>query len=94
MIAILGIVSTVLSTASSVLSVAKIFKDWHKPAGYLIRFINFIGGIVDWVIAKFEQVDQWLNGKKAKVDDKIVKKKIEKKHRRKYGRWKARRKKF
>jgi ribosomal protein L10 len=86
MIAILGIVSTALSTASSVLSIAKIFKNWHKPAGYLIRFINFIGGIVDWVIARIEEIDQWLNGKKAKVDGKIVEKKIQKTTRRKrYG---------
>jgi hypothetical protein len=86
MLAILGIVSTGLSVVSSALNIAKIIKDWRKPAGYLIRFINFIGGIVDWLIAKIELVQSWFDGKKDKVDTKRTSIKVEKTLKRRRGR--------
>ena len=88
MIAILGLVSTGLSILSSTLGIAKIIKQWHKPAGYLIRFINWIGGMVDWVIVKVEVAQGWIGTKQEVIE---VKKETKRRHRARYGRWKGRR---
>lgn len=91
MIAILSIVSTGLSVASSVLGIAKIIKDWRKPASYLIRFINFIGGIVDWLTAKIELVQSWFDKKHVEVEIKKERKKARgrrgRKHISRWGKW-------
>jgi len=83
----LSLISTGLSVLVNVLKVAQIVKAWRKPAGYLIRFINWVGSWVDWWMAKYTALDSWLNGKKDQVDQKIVEKKISKKRKRRYGRW-------
>lgn len=93
MLAILGIISTSLSALSSVMSIAKVIKTWHKPAGYLIRFINWIGGMVDWVIAQIDAFDAWtvrvkvkLGLKQARIIEVKKEKKAERKRRRRVGR--------
>lgn len=95
MIAILGLVTAGLSAVSSLLSIAKLVKNWNKPAGYLIRFINFIGSIVDWFIAKVTAVELWVEETKIRVGIKKVEIQVEKKRRRgtrkhhsRWGRWK------
>ena len=90
MIAILGLISTGLSVLSSALGIAKIIKQWHKPAGYLIRFINWIGSMVDWVTLKADELDAWIDRTKIKVGIKKEAVKVEKETKRrrriKYGR--------
>lgn len=83
----LSLISTGISVLVNVLKVAQIVKVWRKPAGHLIRFINWVAEWVDWWMDKYTALDAWLNGKKDQVDQKIVEKKISKKRKRRYGRW-------